>query len=778
MPDASISELQNQLQDVLSGADLNISAVLSLATELAKNDPDQVRFFSDAGIIRRLGEELVSRKETAVAELVKNAYDADATYVEILFEGADTPGGTLEILDDGHGMSRDDLINGFMRLASQAKVRESTSPRFGRQRAGRKGIGRFAVQRLGDYLEIRTKLRENEHALCAEIDWRDFEAGRDLTSVATTVEHVAWHQSDESGTLLTIGDLHDKWTEAQMRRIWRYVSDLVQPFPVSEISAEEESKDGYLPDPGFTPKVLRVTSSGELESVADEEEQIWEYETAYIEAGVNNEGNGWWVLESNRFPEVNENLVPIGADPEDPSVPFQYLRNIRLEAHYFIYASELMPPMMMRTIQGMSEDRGGIRLYRNGFRVWPYGSKGDDWLGLDKAKANRKVLAAFGSNNFFGHINLHDPEGDIFEETSSREGLINHKALEELQNFAFRILRAGVLRVAEARDKKGLASGKSRAEVAPEDKIESALKGLQGIMESVQSDPEQDPSEAVEHVERQIEDVRSATENLVSQSNEREQELQDELSKLRVLASLGIVIGEFTHEVKGRLSSARASVATLNELELEPSPAPERAADLSKEVERIQSYTSYFDRTVRENAKRELRPLELGEVISDFEELMAKPGLEIDTEFRGFELWTRPMHRSEIESVLFNFYSNSLKAIKRANVSPGRISIRSGRKDEGEVYFDFADNGDGIDEETSERMYNAFFTTSTYGNPFSEEDQDLAAGSGLGLKIVRDIVEGYEGEVDLINPPSGYSTCFRVKLPAASEEQIEKMYTN
>ena len=103
-----------------------------------------MRFSVDSGIINRLGNELVGKRETAVGELVKNAYDADAEEVNLIFERAWTPGGTLRIEDTGNGMTREQLINGFMRLSSASKVKEPYSPVYHRARAGKKGIGRFA----------------------------------------------------------------------------------------------------------------------------------------------------------------------------------------------------------------------------------------------------------------------------------------------------------------------------------------------------------------------------------------------------------------------------------------------------------------------------------------------------------------------------------------------------------------------------------------------------------------------------------------------------------
>ena len=121
---------------------------------------------------------MVGRQETALIELVKNAYDADATEVKVTLEEA-----ALLIDDNGTGMSRDELIAGFLRLASNLKVEEPRSRRYRRQRAGRKGIGRFATQRLGSKLCLRTWTDGSEAGLELNVDWNQFKVGRRLDEV-------------------------------------------------------------------------------------------------------------------------------------------------------------------------------------------------------------------------------------------------------------------------------------------------------------------------------------------------------------------------------------------------------------------------------------------------------------------------------------------------------------------------------------------------------------------------------------------------------------------
>src|SRR4051812_32069979 len=178
--DATRKGLQLALRRELDADSPNMDRIAALTARLMETDPERVRFSIDAGHVRRLGAELIGRTDTALAELVKNAYDADATEVTLRFVNADEPGGSVPIEDNGSGMGGDDLVNGFMRLSTSHKIDEPLSPRFGRPRAGRKGIGRFAAQRLGNALRITTRQDGADRALRVDLSWSQFRSGKEL----------------------------------------------------------------------------------------------------------------------------------------------------------------------------------------------------------------------------------------------------------------------------------------------------------------------------------------------------------------------------------------------------------------------------------------------------------------------------------------------------------------------------------------------------------------------------------------------------------------------
>jgi signal transduction histidine kinase len=746
-------QLRDELIDILSQDEVDYGKIQSLSTELVNLDPEFVRFSADAALISRLGRELVARQETAVSELVKNAYDADATEVNLLFVETDEPGGRLEVVDNGLGMTREQLINGFMRLSSSEKILEPFSPRYNRQRAGRKGIGRFAVQRLGKKLIITTQTKNASKALRVTIHWSEFEIGHELSSVTSRIEEIPKQQ--EEGTRLTIDGLRDAWDIFAIRRMYRYISDLTQPFPISSRDASKHY------DPGFKVEFTRE-SYGKFESIADEQNQIFQYALAEVSAYVDGKGYGFRSLLSEKL-DLDEQNRAVSKDREKDNTPFELLRGIHFKAYYFIYEPDLIPRSQKKLIQDLAKEKGGIRVYRNGFRVPPYGDRDDDWLGLDALSKSRTVLPPIANNNFFGFVEIRDLEGTHFEETSSREGLLDNLAFQELQDFVLKVLKETVLRVADARGKKRTASQRGYESGFV---ITKALKTIDKMSKDLVQAGQSEQAKQLKAVSKQLKMASGVQEK-------QTQAILEELSMLRVLASLGLTIGEFTHEVSQTLGAASLASSQLLD-KLKDSEEQEIARDVVYNVQRFKAYASYFAKAVSDNVSRELRPQDLTQIAREFIETV-KPSAQRsgicveELEITGDNLLTKPMHPSEWSSILFNFYTNARKAIRRAG-SQGKIYLEVGQ-DGDKVYFEFADNGDGISPENSERIFNAFFTTTSAAGRNSSDYDDLQ-GTGLGLKIVNDIVASYSGRVFITTPPNGYTTCLRVEIPKATGDEV------
>lgn len=746
-------QIKTKIQDLLTQTPVDYGRLVTLTNELAKFDSENVRFSVDAGIISRLGEELVGKRDTAVAELIKNAYDADATKVDVLFQSAWSVGGTLIIDDNGLGMTRDQLIDGFMRLSSADKIHNPVSPIYKRTRAGRKGIGRFAAQRLGTSLTIITQTHESDTALQVEILWDAFESDKDLNSIESKIKVVP--KQKEQGTFLKIDGLREGWSDGYVKKIYRNVSTLLQPYPLSKPFSSDE-------DPGFKTYFYRDVKDN-AHKIVDEVSEITQFALAVIDTYVDNDGQAHWTLNSKQLNYFKESLI--GKDPDVETSHMEYVRGVRARIYYFIYEASLLSGQKRNDIKAIAEEQGGVRLYRKGFRVLPYGEKGDDWLGLDESARRRSIVAPHQNISFFGLVEMDNEGAEIFEETSSREGLIQNEAYAELIDYLYRVITSAVLKIADLRGRKGSAGQKDWKKKNSTIRVDAALEELRNIVEQKRNgvkntDEAKESSEFYNQASELLDTIVSAR----GEEKEEKQKLIDENNMLRVLAGTGLVIGEFIHEIKRFEPSFSADISIMRNRLSGNTVLLDKVAEMETKLKAFNSYTAYFDRTISRNVIRELESINVKEQVNAFfaniqNDVLRSHIIMAEPLYESKGLMTVPMHPSEWMSILFNLYTNAKKAMK--DKDDKRILIRSWKSD-GNIYLQFSDTGKGIPEEDREYVFNAFFTTSSpvgIGN-------DNYTGTGLGLTIIKDIVTSYSGEIQVVDPYQDYKTTFQISIPA------------
>lgn len=710
--------------------------------------PD-IGFTVDAGLINRLGIELVGRAETAVSELIKNAYDADAQEVTLNFKDSESIGGTLVLEDNGHGMTYSQLIKGFMRIASAEKITSPFSPKFKRQRAGRKGIGRFATQRLGQKLTIITKAKNNP-SLKLVVNWEKYQEEVDIEKILNPIIEVDDFQNKISGTKIIIEGLREAWTQASIKRVFRYISNLIQP---SYLLKNGKQKNNSTKKENIFKVDLYQTIGSSKITIADVDKMIFDHAIGEITGSVI-DGKLECYLKSNRF-GIEDN-IKLNKD-------FPLLKNIYFKVYYYIYERIYysIPKMEFNQLEKFSKTNSGIKFYRNGFRVLPYGELGNDWLNIDKAsglKTSDNKYVPFNNNNFFGFVGVSDKEGERFEETSSREGLIENEAFYQLKEFIFLCLKASATRINSQRPKK---KKKRRSKRDPNDKKTTTEKLRDKIDEkktndNTNSDEPNNNKDEILLLEQAIEEL-------------------EEIEMLRVLAGIGLTIGEFTHEIHQFFPIFKGGIGQLSD-EIKNKSSIKTLQVLKDSFSRFESYADYIDATIRSNSNREKLPIDLRATVADFIEVIqnnAQRGMiNIEKEFYGYDLMTRPMHPSEWNSILYNLFTNSKKAISRNSPDHGQIKIVVGKENK-LLYLEFMDNGDGIPNENKDKIFDPFFTTST-PSLYNASKSDSVLGMGLGLKIVKDIIDSYRGSIDLVEPEAGFNTCFRIEIKLATQKEIDE----
>lgn len=761
-------EIEEALKIILNTKPVDTDKVIALSTKLAQVDKSKIRFSVDAGVIDRLGQELVARQETAVSELVKNSYDADATQVDLIYHNSDVVGGKLEIIDNGFGMDRNQLVNGFMRISSTDKIHNPKSERYNRKKAGQKGIGRFAVQRLGKKLTIITQTLQSEKALKLTINWDDYKGDIDLNSVTNKLEEV--EKLREEGTTLIIDTLRDRWTKAAVKRVYRYVSDILQPFSLTQGKKVILEKNLKLDvNKGFTVSFFKQNGE-KRETIADNQSMIYDYALATISGYIDENGQGIYSLESKVL-KINE-IDEIGNDPDDKFKPFDKLRNIQFIAYYFVYNAGYIPKMQENTIKRVT----GIRLYRNGFRVLPYGESGNDWLNLDESVKKRSILPVHGNQNFFGFVEMQDEQKE-FNETSSREGLIVNEAFIQLQNFIYRTLMTGVIKVAELRNVK-LASGQSKDNKGnwDYDSIDVRIKNIAYTLDKLDEElAKEEGNIQTKKRRKKLKKIIKEVKVLEEIQKIEQQKYIKEKSMLRVLSSVGLIIAQFIHEVKFHMGNMNLDIKHLIDNLQENKALLDIALTLEDNFSSFHTYTSYFDNVISQNVIRELKPIELRKVVRPFFKSIKKDAERANIiiqlpVFNGYFLYSKPMHPSEWSSILFNFYTNSKKAIKKAETN-GEIFIECG-VEENKIYLEFSDNGVGIPKDIEENIFDEFFTTTSATDFETGIGNEGITSTGLGLKIVKDIVSSYRGTVEVVSPKGNFNTCIRVEIPKATEKDL------
>lgn len=251
-------------------------------------------------------------------------------------------------------------------------------------------------------------------------------------------------------------------------------------------------------------------------------------------------------------------------------------------------------------------------------------------------------------------------------------------------------------------------------------------------------------------------------------------ELIDEKNMYRVLSSSGLAIGEFTHEIQLYLNALTLNGKQLRRVVSENDIALKSARKIESNIEMLVSYTDFFTDTIRNNSQRAKEVLEIREVSKTFFDAMQptlnRRAYELITNFDGDDFWTIPMHISELSSVFINLFTNACKAIVRANQPKGKIKVTVRTVDDAHILH-FEDNGDGIPKENWGKVFGALFTTELSKGAYVKDGHQLR-GMGLGLTITQSIVDGFDGDISVIEPSEGYSTCIQVIIPKAKEDEI------
>ena len=359
------------------------------------------RWSASAALGRRLGDQLVKDPRTAFFELVKNAYDADATMVEVAFGASNDGAQHLQISDDGAGMSMDDINTKWCRLAGENKVREPYTPLFRRRRLGEKGVGRFAVGKLGDRVEVITRKKEQPQ-LKFRIDFADFTDDRDLQDIEMPIKSGQARRGFANGTVLKIDHLRKRWTKRDAGTLRNQLSSLIDP---ESSDRNFQIKLNYSEWPDL---------SGALESPLSGQE------SHRLEFAISESGK--YRCKLHRGDElllsIKEDRKRLDAGPVKGTV--RYFRD---------------GVKRMNRRLGADDSHLGIKVYRDSCRVRPYGEPTDDWLRLRSPRKPSTTIRHLDANSIAGSVYITRNDNPDLTDDTSREGMIRNEAFQSFAEF-------------------------------------------------------------------------------------------------------------------------------------------------------------------------------------------------------------------------------------------------------------------------------------------------------------------------------------------------------
>lgn len=740
-------------------------------------------FTVDSALLSELGEKLVETVHVALIELIKNAYDADANTVIIKFKPQSTGGPELHIVDNGIGMTFDKVKKYWMRIATTHKTVNQNSQIYGRPRTGSKGIGRFSCRRLGKYLKLSTigkredgKFEKTE----VEFPWDEFKAGSDVTLIECNGSREIIEKAKTGTTLIIKNAEKDEWTERGYDYLRRQMGILVVNRGIK--------RNGYKEDPGFN--IFLDVPQYEKGGVSDLREKIINAGWATLTAKVNKEGHAVCKLIAK----------VIGEKEVVSNKSFPNLEGVKLKIGIMVDDKEQMRDKKVLSIGSLEKILplwGGVQVRYNGFRVYPYGD--DDWLGIDHERGLRRgaiegELSSFASTlrgvnpkraklsmlsmrSYVGNVEI-DSKANGFEMKTNREGFIYTKSVDELIEF----VRFAIDWSTIYRDYYIRTSLKKKAELARE-YLESVLNR--------RITPEEVVEKSVEYIQDEVNNLlqdlplsdRHSIEQKISKATDAiikyDKSNKEELNHLRLISSTSTLLLVFTHEVRSLISDLEANNSILGSIE-----------DKLKNE----------DRTLLQNIRKNLnsskiRMLELMNMTSliGIESKSASPSKlairdKIEYALNCFQLIIKnydididiadipnniivgPMLEAELYSILLNVLSNSIKSVI-AEGKDKEIKIEASRE-RNKTKLIIKDKGIGIDERYFDDVFVPFINDpqgklyKKLENKLNPEDKYfVGTGSGLGLSIIKEIIQNLKGDIHFNKPNNNWKSELEIILP-------------
>lgn len=675
-----------------------------------------------------IGRDLIQDNNAALIELIKNSFDADSPSIAITFSmKPDKSFYKIIVEDEGHGMSRDTIINKWMVPSTADKLERKTSPK-GRVLQGRKGIGRYAAAILGNDLLLES-VDPTGKKTTALIEWKQFETAKFLEDVEILIETI--NTSELPGTVLTItGDEKGliEWNESKLQDLKFQIKKLMAPL-------DKELKANNSDNPDKFEIIIKEDHFAQYPDHIVEETiepfplvDMFDYR---IFGKLNSNGNGTFYFQTQKSTTHNfdeEILFSIGKetgcgtlefdisvfDREVESLDQLIARGIKHNPDTFFSRQET---------RKLLDDYNGIGVFRNGFRIRPLGDADFDWLKLNKQRI-QNPSQKIGSNQVIGHINIQSEEDSNLIEKSARDGLKENKAFENLKTISSEIISLLELRRFEIRRKLGISR--------PAVKIEQELELLYSFKDFGDELVKNLKSKGLD--EESTEAVTTLLLNKSKEITKAAENLQKMIAMYQGQATVGNIINLVLHESRMPLSAIKSNIKSFkkrhakfvetkdeNKLQ-EISPIADQISKNAEDFSRLFEKLDPLAYKKRESVQTFNVYKELISVIAMFANDMSEKGISYSisgSQVIEFEGWPQ-----DFRAIFINLIQNSIYWMHEKSSPKKEITIHIGEENNFFSFIDYKDTGPGIDKSIKDNnlIFEPQFTTKK-------------EGMGLGLAI-------------------------------------------
>jgi len=668
-----------------------------------------ISFRPRARILKLIGEELISDDVVAVSELVKNAHDADALSVTLSFRGVTGPDGEIVVRDDGCGMDLDTLLGRWMEPAASSKLgADRKVTHRGRRVLGEKGVGRFAADKVAAYLELLTRTANSPDEIHAIIDWDRFDDVRlMLDEVKSHWELRPWQEIDGHGTILRMTRLRTIWTERMFRRLSIRLGRLLSPF---------SDHDKF---------VIRIESDEFPEYTGELRSNILQRAPYSIDARF--DGREMVTVSTGKGRPI---AIPWNGQGELSCGP------LRIRLFVFDLEGEALAQIGPRMdVRAWLKEWTGVSIYRDGFRIWPYGEPSHDWLRLDQRRVNNPV-EHLSNNQVTGFIEIGRDANPKLMDQTNREGLMNNRALEDLRRLV-----TFVLQLIEA----------ERQNVRhPVKQSPSTSNGHASVTPKVRSELERLAGQAAPAIGRELRKLGQKFD---------EQQVRNEVGQERLvecyagLAAVGqmttLTLPQIPREIdrlKADLESLRDKLVAIGERSLR-----DDIDRLSNGVGSIMTRLQLLHHATGVGERR--RAIDIEAELETYRQLIQpvldSRGVRLEVEYPAGQVIRTEMRPENFHCLLQILTDNALNWMNGEDLRRIRIGVS---RVENQWELIFSDSGPGIPDGLGTQVFEPGFST-------------REGGRGMGLTIAKRLVESHGGRIAVIVDGRRRGTNIRVVLP-------------